>query len=139
MPSRFKSRQQALQTLFLADVRKLSIQDAIEQYYGSLSSEEGLPAEEDDPFSEDLAKGAWAQAAAIDEVIARHSAHWRLERMPAVDRNILRLAVYEMKSMPTPSAVVIDQALELARRFSSDESLGFLNGVLDAINRELRP
>ncbi|MFN7922172.1 MAG: transcription antitermination factor NusB [Bryobacteraceae bacterium] len=139
MPSRFKSRQQALQTLFLADVRKLAIHEAIAQYYGSLSSEEGLPAEEPDPFGEDLAKGASAQAAAIDEVIARHSAHWRLERMPAVDRNILRLAVYEMKSMPTPSAVVIDQALELARRFSSDESLGFLNGVLDAINKELRP
>jgi N utilization substance protein B len=71
----------------------------------------------------------------LDQAIAGHSEHWRLERMPVVDRNILRLAVYEMKTVGTPAPVVIDEALELARRFSSDESVAFINGVLDAVKR----
>jgi N utilization substance protein B len=75
----------------------------------------------------------------IDDLIGKHSEHWRIERMPVVDRNILRLAIYEMSKMATPSAVVIDQALELARRFAGEESIGFLNGVLDAVNHTLRP
>ena len=75
----------------------------------------------------------------IDERITRHAEHWRIERMPAVDRNILRLAVYEMLSTPTPPAVVIDEALELARQFAGEESVHFVNGVLDAVRRELRP
>jgi N utilization substance protein B len=139
MPSRFKSRQQALQTLFLWDMRGVPIHQAIDQYYGSLASDEGLPIDDRDVFSEDLASGTAAQATDIDAMIGRHSEHWRLERMPAVDRNILRLAIYEMRNLATPSAVVIDQALELGRRFSNEESLAFLNGVLDAVSRELRP
>ena len=63
------------------------------------------------------------------------SENWRLERMPAVDRNILRLAVYEMTDLETPAPVVIDEALELARQFSGDESVSFINGVLDAVHR----
>jgi len=139
MPSRFKSRQQALQILFLWDVRRIPIADALTDFYGSLSSEEGTPIVERDTFADELAAGAAAAAGGIDEMIVRFSEHWRIERMPVVDRNILRLAVHEMKTLATPSAVSIDQALELARRFSSEESLGFLNGVLDAINRELHP
>jgi N utilization substance protein B len=137
MPSRFKSRQQALQTLFSWDMRKIPIREAIAAYYGSLASEEAEPVESADPFGEELASGTVAQVAEIDALIARHSAHWRLDRMPMVDRNILRLAVWEMSNMKTPAAVVIDQALELARRFTSDESLAFVNGVLDAVNAEL--
>jgi N utilization substance protein B len=75
----------------------------------------------------------------IDERIQQHAEHWRLERMPTVDRNILRLAVYEMMRMPTPPAVVIDEALELARQFSGEESVHFVNGVLDAVRRDLHP
>lgn len=137
MASRFKSRQQALQTLFAWDMRKIPIHEAIASYYGSLASEEAEPVQETDTFGEELASGTVAQAAEIDELITRHSANWRLDRMPVVDRNILRLAVWEMKNMKTPAAVVIDQALELARRFTADESLSFVNGVLDAINIEL--
>ncbi|MBV8898413.1 MAG: transcription antitermination protein NusB, partial [Acidobacteriaceae bacterium] len=64
------------------------------------------------------------------------SEHWRLERMPAVDRNILRLAIFEFEQNAVPAPVVIDEALELARQFSNDESLPFINGVLDAVHRQ---
>lgn len=138
MPSRFKSRQIALQALYIWDVRKQPIDDALRDFYGSLASEEGEPAEEEDDFARELAAGAVARIDEIDRLIGSHSAHWRIERMPVVDRNILRLAVYEMKALPTPSAVVIDQALELARRFAGDDSIAFLNGVLDAVNKEIR-
>ena len=83
-----------------------------------------------------LVAGAVERVEAIDERITRHAEHWRLGRMPAVDRNILRLAVFEMLHAGTPAPVVIDEALELARRFSSEESVQFINGVLDAIRRE---
>ena len=74
----------------------------------------------------------------IDQRITEKSDNWRLERMPAVDRNILRLAVYEMSELQTPAPVVIDEALELARQFSGDESVSFINGVLDAVHRGAR-
>ena len=75
--------------------------------------------------------------ASIDDRITRHAEHWKIPRMPAVDRNILRLSVYEMLHTETPAAVAIDEALELARRFSGEESVHFVNGVLDAVRREL--
>jgi len=91
-----------------------------------------------DEFMEELAKGASAMAPDIDHRISEKSAHWKLERMPIVDRNILRLAIYEMSRQDTPAAVVIDEALELARQFSGDESVAFINGVLDAVHKDSR-
>ena len=82
-------------------------------------------------------RGVIEQLPEIDERIARNASHWRLERMPVVDRNILRIAVYEMLRTDTPPAVIIDEALELARQFSGEESVHFVNGVLDAVRREL--
>jgi N utilization substance protein B len=137
MPSRFKSRQQALQTLFLWDVRRQPFDEILRDFYGTLAVDEDEPEPQRDPFGEELAEGAIRQLQEIDELITRHSEHWRIERMPVVDRNILRVAIYEMKNLPTPAAVVIDQALELARRFAGEESIPFLNGVLDAVNRTL--
>ena len=87
---------------------------------------------------ETLVLGAAAKSSEIDQQITGKSEHWRLERMPAVDRNILRLAVYEMSELQTPAPVVIDEALELARQFSGDESVSFINGVLDAVHRGAR-
>lgn len=133
MSSRRKSRQRALQILFLWDARRQPIDDAIDAYYESLYSEE---KPERDPFAADLVHGTLEHIAEIDEQITRHAAHWRMERMPAVDRNILRLAVYEMTRAGTPAAVTIDEALELARKFSGEDSVQFVNGVLDAIHRE---
>ena len=87
---------------------------------------------------EELARGASEMAPDIDHRIAEKSAHWKLERMPIVDRNILRLGIYEMSRQDTPAAVVIDEALELARQFSGEESVAFINGVLDAVHKEIR-
>jgi transcription antitermination protein NusB len=136
MPSRHKAREQAMQVLFIWDARKQSAQQSIEDFYGSLSSEEGQISTNRDQFLEQLVRGTVDQIADIDERITRHAEHWRLERMPAVDRNILRLAVYELLHTDTPAPVLIDEAIELARRFSGRESVNFVNGVLDAVRRE---
>jgi N utilization substance protein B len=85
---------------------------------------------------ETLVRGAVAKAQELDRRIEAKSANWRLDRMPSVDRNILRLAVYEMTETDSPAPIVIDEALELARQFSTDDSASFVNGVLDAIRRE---
>jgi N utilization substance protein B len=132
MPSRRRSRQRALQILFLWDARRQPIDEAINAYYDTLYSEEKPMREE---FVADLVRGTVEHVAEVDEQITKHAEHWRIERMPAVDRNILRLAVYEMTRGGTPAAVTIDEALELARRYSNEESVQFVNGVLDAIHR----
>lgn len=116
MPARHRSRQRALQVLYLWDQRKQPIDEAISSYYATLSNEdEPAQSHEQDPFMETLVRGASEEASAIDQRISEKSDHWRLERMPAVDRSILRLAVYEMTGVGTPAAIVIDEALELAR------------------------
>jgi N utilization substance protein B len=132
MPARHRSRQRALQILFLWDARRQPVDETINAYYDTLLSEEHP---ERDPFVSDLVNGTVQHIAAVDEQISKHAEHWRMERMPAVDRNILRLAVYEMVYGGTPAAVSIDEALELARKFSNEESVQFVNGVLDAIHR----
>jgi N utilization substance protein B len=133
MASRRRSRQRALQILYSFDARRQPVDEAINAYYDTLYSEEHP---ERDPFVADLVRGTTENLSEVDDRISRHAEHWRLERMPAVDRNILRLAVYEMTRGGTPAAVAIDEALELARKFSSEESVQFINGVLDAVNRE---
>jgi transcription antitermination protein NusB len=124
--------------LFLADIRQQPPDDAIRAFYESLhSAEEDDPPPIPDPFMEQLVRGTIEAMGAIDRRIVGHSEHWRLERMPIVDRNVLRLAVHEMTSLGTPAPVVIDEALELARRFSSEESVAFINGVLDAVRKDV--
>jgi N utilization substance protein B len=139
--ARHKSRRRALQVLFEWDMRGDSIDRAIQHYYDTLHSDD----EQDDKplkadkFMEQLARGTAADAAEIDKKIVAKSQHWRLDRMAVVDRNILRLAIYELGLAELPAPVVIDEALELARQFSSDESLAFINGVLDAVHRQSQP
>lgn len=135
-PSRHRSRQRALQILFIWDTRGQPVDEAIRAYYESLYSEENETAPERDAFTDQLVRGVVDQVAALDERIVRHAEHWRIERMPGVDRNILRLAMFEMLRVGTPPAVAIDEALELARRYSGEESVHFINGVLDAAWRE---
>jgi N utilization substance protein B len=134
MASRRRARQRALQILFLWDIRRPEAADAMNQYYDVLYSEE---QPQRDPFVGELVDGTIAHLTELDERISKHAEHWRIERMPAVDRNILRLAVYEMTSGGTPPPVAIDEALELARKYSNEESVQFVNGVLDAVAREL--
>jgi transcription antitermination protein NusB len=136
MPARHKSRQHALQVLFAWDRRQQAIDDSIAAFYLTLGTNEDdsepVPA---DPFMESLARGTARSSESIDPQITQHSANWRIERMSAVDRNILRMAIHEMQAHGTPAAIAIDEALELAREFSGDESASFINGVLDAIRR----
>jgi N utilization substance protein B len=139
MPARHRSRQHALQVLFSWDQGRpdQDVDQAITAFYESLGSDgEELKVTPRDEFMESLVRGTVARVDNIDRQISAKSENWRLERMPAVDRNILRLAVYEMTGMGTPTPVVIDEALELARQFSSEESVSFINGVLDAIRRD---
>ena len=89
--------------------------------------------------AERLARGASREREAIDEAIEAASQNWRLERLAAVDRNLLRLAAYELMHEPrVPTAVVIDEAVEIAKRFGAEQSASFVNGVLDAVAREVR-
>jgi N utilization substance protein B len=135
--ARHRARRQALQLLYQWDMRRTPPEEILRGYYTSLLiSEDTVAPPRPDPFAENLLRGVIEDQPAIDERIARHAAHWRLDRMPVVDRNILRIAVYEMMRTDTPPAVVIDEALELARRFSGEESVHFVNGVLDAVRRE---
>jgi N utilization substance protein B len=90
-------------------------------------------------FARALFEGAAGEVEALDRRVREHTEHWRLERMAAVDRNLLRLALYELLRYPeTPPAVVINEALEIARRFSGTDSVEFINGVLDSIRKTLR-
>jgi N utilization substance protein B len=136
MPARHRSRQRALQVLYQWDMTKQPVEEAISSFYSTLYSEEGERPPSPDAFMEELAKGTSRMAGDIDHRIAEKSENWKLERMPIVDRNILRMAIYEMSRKEITAAIVIDEALELARQFSGEESVSFINGVLDAVHRQ---
>jgi N utilization substance protein B len=140
MASRRRSRERALQVLFNWDLRGGDYWRAVDDFYEALHSEEEEPKRlERDAFMEELVRGTAEKLGEVDKLIGDHSEHWRLERMPSVDRNVLRLATFEMLSGKLPPAVIIDEAIELVRRFSGDESASFVNGVLDAIQRHVKP
>lgn len=136
MAARHRSRKRALQVLFEWDMRREPVDRAISHYYETLYSEESEKQPKPDRFMEELVRGTVASVETIDKRIEAKAEHWRLERMAVVDRNILRLAIFELGANAVPAAIIIDEALELARQFSSDESLPFINGVLDAVNRD---
>lgn len=138
MAARHRSRKRALQVLFEWDMRGEPIDRAIAHFYDSLYSEENENRPKPDKFMEELARGTVSKSQDIDKQIESKAEHWRLERMPVVDRNILRLAIYELTQQSVPAPVIIDEALELARQFSSDESVPFINGILDAVHRQTR-
>ena len=134
MGTRRKSRELALQMLFQADMG----QQGKEEVRGSFWRERVEIEPETRGFADDLFAMARDRAGEIDGMIERHAAHWRMDRMAAVDRNILRLGAAELLGYPgTPRPVVINEALEIARRFSTPESVQFINGVLDSVAREL--
>jgi N utilization substance protein B len=134
--SRRKSRELAMQMLFQADIGKQTPEQVQATFWKA--GDEVEP--EARGFAEDLFRSAIEKQAKIDELISANSKHWRLERMPAVDRNLLRMAVGEMLGFKgTPFPIVINEALEIARRYSAPESINFLNGILDAIARSQLP
>jgi N utilization substance protein B len=133
--ARRKSRELVLQMLYQADLAKQSDDEVQETFWTS--------REEVDPptraFAEDLFRVAHVRAQTIDRLIETHAKNWRIERMPAVDRNLLRMAVAEMLGFPrTPGPIIINEAIEIARRYADPSSINFLNGVLDAIGQDLK-
>ena len=135
MGSRRKARECALQMLFAADVAETPPDEVVRTYWAELGDADlEEPARE---FATRLAAGTLDQLQALDERIRSRAEHWRIPRMAVVDRNILRLAVYEFLYEPTPRTVAINEALEIARRFSTYEATQFINGILDAIKRDL--
>ena len=135
MGSRRKARECALQMLFAADVAGAAPEEVVRTYWAQLGEAETENAARE--FASRLAAGTLAHLEALDERIRSRAEHWRIPRMAIVDRNILRLAVYEFLYEPTPRTVAINEALEIARRFSTYEATQFINGILDAIKRDL--
>ncbi|HJL17254.1 MAG TPA: transcription antitermination factor NusB [Sandaracinaceae bacterium LLY-WYZ-13_1] len=133
MGSRRRGREAALQMLYQVDVSGVTPEQALASYWTYLGANR-----EGEEFSTVLVKG-WAEMRdRIDGIIREVSQHWRLERMARVDRNILRLATYELIALDdVPRRVTLNEAVELAKRFGSEGSAGFVNGVLDRIASDL--
>jgi N utilization substance protein B len=136
--TRRKSREMVLQMLFQAEMGKQSPEEVRKTFWAERKDVD----DETRGFADDIFRVATdagtAKGANIDGMIEKHAANWRLERMAAVDRNLLRAAVAEMLGFPdTPRPVVINEAIEIARKFSSPESVNFINGVLDGIARDM--
>jgi N utilization substance protein B len=121
--------------LFAADVAETPADEVVAAYWSELGDAEIEPSARE--FATRLASGTLAYLEALDERIRSRAEHWRISRMAIVDRNILRLAVYEFLYEPTPRTVAINEALEIARRFSTYEATQFINGILDAIKGDL--
>jgi len=135
MGSRRKARECALQMLFAADVSGTRADELVSIYWTELGDADVEQTARE--FATRLATGTLAHLQELDERIRSRAEHWRISRMAVVDRNILRLAVYEFLFEPTPRTVAINEALEIARRFSTYEATQFINGILDAIKRDL--
>ena len=134
MGARRRARECALQMLFAFDISRPSVNELIETFWGEMA-EAGDDVKD---FANELAIGAISHLDEIDERIRLRTEHWRISRMAVVDRNLLRLAVYEfLYQINTPKTVAINEALEIARRFSTHEATQFINGILDAIKRDL--
>jgi len=134
MGTRRKSRELVLQMLFQADMGK----QGADQVRRTFWAERNEVTDDVKGFADDLFRIATDRTTDIDRLIEGHAEHWRMERMAAVDRNILRASVAEFLGYPaTPRAVVINEAIEIARKFSSPESVQFINGVLDSVGKDL--
>jgi N utilization substance protein B len=134
MGTRRKSRELAMQMLFQGDLGKQNPEEVERLFWDAREDVD----EETKGFADDLHRVATQREDEVDALIEKHAQNWRLERMPVVDRNLLRAAIAEMLGYPkTPAAVIINETLEIARRYAAPESIHFLNGVLDAVGREL--
>lgn len=132
--TRRKSRELALQMLFQLDLGRQELEEVRRTFWGERKDLD----QKIRGFSDDLFRIACERRDEIDRLIEDNAEHWRMERMAAVDRNLLRTSVAEFLGFPkTPRPVIINEALEIARRYSSPESVHFINGVLDSVAREL--
>jgi transcription antitermination protein NusB len=133
--TRHKAREAALQMLFAADLYKHDPVQLTEEYWNEFG--DTAVDTKTREFADTLVRGTLRELSRIDERIKIRAEHWRIERMAIVDRNVLRLAVYEFLFEDTPDTVVINEALEIARRFSTFEATQFINGILDAVKHDV--
>lgn len=134
MGTRRKSRELTMQMLFQGDLGKQTPEQVTKLFWPSVEDVDL----ETRSFAEDLHRIATTRQEEIDALIEAHAQNWRIERMPVVDRNLIRTSVAEMLGFPnTPAAIIINETLEIGRRYAAPESIHFLNGVLDAIARDL--
>ncbi len=132
--TRRQSRELALQMLFQLDMGRQDIEQVRRTFWSERKDLDGKVRD----FADELFRIAAERREEVDQLIERNAEHWRMDRMAAVDRNLLRAGVAELLGFPaTPRPVVINEALEIARRFSTPESVQFINGVLDSVAREL--
>lgn len=123
--------------LYQAEVGRTSPADAVLTYWPAQEDPAGL-AEEHREFANALVLGTAGRLGEIDRLLTRRTENWRIERMAVIDRLVLRLAIYELVAeRETPAKVIINEALELARSYSGEEAVAFVNGVLDAVRKEL--
>jgi len=136
-PGRRRAREAALQMLYQWEIGRASAHEAIATYWPAHDAEDPLD-ETLREFANGLVRGTIGRVPEIDGILAAHTQNWRLERMTVIDRLILRLAVYEfLAESQTPPPVVINEALELARAYSGEEAVAFVNGVLDAVRKAM--
>ena len=132
MTLRHKSREFALQMLFEWDMTRRAPARIEQQFWKSARA-----ADTTRTFANQLFEGAIAQVESIDRLVEKLSENWRLDRLAAIDRGILRLGIYELRAGTAPPEVVIDEAIKLSKKFSSAEAAAFLNGILDAAFKSL--
>jgi transcription antitermination protein NusB len=136
--SRHQAREAAVQMLYQWEIGKQSMLEVMQTYWGPGSIADAPLSDELRQFATTSTSGVAATVEQLDPMIAEAAQNWRLERMAVMDRIILRLAVYEFLHQPeTPARVIINEALELARTFSTDDAVRFINGMLDGIRRTL--
>ena len=135
MATRRDAREWALQIVFSLDLNpKAELEWSIAHFFAENPTDDLKNRE----FAEKLVRGVYAEQPTIDATIAKYAQHWRIARMAAVDRNVLRVALYELLFCPdVPPAVVINEAIDVAKYFSNTESGRFVNGILDRVRREL--
>lgn len=135
--ARHRARRAALQMLYQWEIGRAGVGEAIATYWPARDAGERLE-EPHEAFANDLVRGTVSRLEEIDRLLAEHTRNWRVERMAVLDRLVLRLAVYELLAEPdTPARVIINEAIELARAFSGEEAVAFVNGILDAIRKGL--
>ena len=134
---RHRAREVALRVLYQWELGGGTAAEALRTYWTIDFEDEDRPSPGVEPFIRSLVIGTADALDRIDPLIAAAAEHWRLERMAVIDRLVLRMAVYELRSGDSPAAVVINEAIELVRAYSGDDAVGFVNGVLDAVRRGL--
>ena len=134
MGARRTARERALQALYKLEMTQgATTREALDAAWAA-SSEDGTPEPDAVKFAKEIVEGVEAHSEEIDGLIERHSHNWRLDRMSRIDRNVLRLGIFELKYRPDiPRKVTINEAVELGKNFGNEESSAFVNGLLDRV------